>query len=148
MDVGQALQPGEAPLCSSEHLSRCASAPPIFTRPRRSTISLSITISPTHCLQGDQRSNMRRNQGTGVHREICRPKLHFLTTNQITSCWHGGKMAINNLMRVLCVRHPLLWPFSDEVRKNIVIHQQVPVHRASPTMPSSNEAAAECDSKT
>ena len=45
MDVGQALQPGETPPCAAqEHLSRCASAPPIFTRPRRSTISLRSTF--------------------------------------------------------------------------------------------------------
>lgn len=108
MDVGQALQPGETPLCAAQNTCPAVRRHPQSLPGQGGAPSLSITLSPTHGLLGPRRSKMRRNLGTGVHWEICRSKLHFLTRNQITSCLHGRKLAINILVWILCARHPQL----------------------------------------
>lgn len=75
-------RPGSAarcgsPVCSSEHLSRCASAPPIFTRPRRSAISLHNIFPSTLCLSGARRSKTRRNLGDQCSLKDPPPKTAF-----------------------------------------------------------------------
>lgn len=114
MDVGQALQPGETPLCAAQSTCPAVRRHPQSLPGQGGAPSLPITLSPTHCLPGPQRSKMRRNLGTDVHWETCLPKLHFVTRNQITTCWRGGKLAINILVWILCARHHQLWAFSDE----------------------------------
>lgn len=118
MDVGQALQPGETPLCAAQNTCPAVRRHPQSLPGQGGAPSLSITLSPTHCLLGPKRARWGGNLGTGVHWEICRPKLHFLTRNQITTCWRGRKLAINILVWILCARHPQLWEFSNEGKKH------------------------------
>lgn len=117
MDVGQALQPGETPLCAAQNTCPAVRRHPQSLPGQGGAPSLSITLSPTHCLLGPQRSKMRRNLGTDVHWEICRPKLHFLTRNQITTCWRGGKTGYEYFSMDTVCKHPQQWAFSDEGEK-------------------------------
>lgn len=122
MDVGQVLQPGETPLCAAQNTCPAVRRHLQSLPGQGGAPSLSITLSPTHCLLGPQRSKMR----TGVHWEICGPKLHFFffTRNKITRCWRGGKLAINISVWVLWTPPPvgsIGWR-----EKNIVTHLQMP----------------------
>lgn len=92
MDVGQALQPGEAPMCAAQNTCPAVSRHPQSLPGQGGAPSLYISLSPTQSLLGAQRSRLRRNPGTqGDDWEIRRPKLHFLTRNQITTCWRTEK---------------------------------------------------------
>lgn len=110
MDVGQALQPGETPLCAAQNTCPAVSWH-LQSLPGQGEAPC---LPSSHRLPGPKRSKSRWNLGTSVYWEICHPKLHFLTRNQITSCWHGRKLAINILVWILCARYPQLWALSDE----------------------------------
>lgn len=110
MDVGQALQPGETPLCAAQNTCPAVSWH-LQSLPGQGEAPC---LPPSHRLPGPKRSKSRWNLGTSVYWEICHPKLHFLTRNQIRSCWHGRKLAINILVWILCARYPQLWALSDE----------------------------------
>lgn len=65
-----------SPVCGSEHLSRCALAPPIFTRPRRSIVS-------ARCFHKATVSWDSRGGGGGRGEDLCSrgdlpPKTTFL----------------------------------------------------------------------
>lgn len=117
MDVGQAVQPGETPPCAAQNTCPAVRRHLQSLPGQGGAPSLCITLSPTCCLTGPRRKEMRSNLGTCIHWEICRPKLHFLPRNQITSCWHGGKQTINILVWILSARRPHLWVFSHEGNK-------------------------------
>lgn len=117
MDVGQALQPGETPLCAAQNTCPAVSWH-LQSLPGQGEAPC---LPPSHRLPGPKRSKSRWNLGTSVYWEICHPKLHFVTRNQIRSCWHGRKLAINILVWILCARYPQLWALSDEGGENTTL---------------------------
>lgn len=58
MDVGQVQQPGETPLCAAQNTCPAVRRHLQSLPGQGGAPSLSITLSPTHCLLGTQRSTV------------------------------------------------------------------------------------------
>lgn len=87
MDVGQALQPGAAPPCAAPNTCPAVRRHPQSLPGQGGALSLSITFFPQPFVSREPEGARRGGTwGTNVHSKIHRPKLHFLTTNQITTC--------------------------------------------------------------
>lgn len=86
MDVGQALQPGEAPLCAAQNTCPAVRRHPQSLPGQGGAPSLFITLSITHRLQGRWEQDEEEPGGQAFTARCAAPKLHFLTGNQITTC--------------------------------------------------------------
>ncbi|KAK5871221.1 hypothetical protein PBY51_004113 [Eleginops maclovinus] len=69
MDVGHALQPGEAPLCAAQNTCPAVSQHPQSLPGQGGAPSLSITLSPSRCLTGHPKEQDEEEPGTDIHWE-------------------------------------------------------------------------------
>lgn len=87
MDVGQALQPGEAPLCAARNTCPAVRWHPQSLPGQGGAPSLPITLSSTRCLPGQPKEQDEEEPRDRCSLEDLPPKTAFLKTrNQIITC--------------------------------------------------------------
>lgn len=96
MDVGQAPQPGETPLCAARNTCPAVRRHPQSLPGQGGAPSLSITLSPSHRLRGPRRSKMRRNLRDRCSQGDPPPKTAFRNqkSNYKLLTWRKNRLLI------------------------------------------------------